>query len=169
MPSHTGSGKTVMYQHFAEQLAAAMKQHGLNASEVARRIWGTTKDKRNYDVARNRDRIGHYLSGRSYPEPENLRKLAEAVGLPVEQLAMPESEDNPGPRSPRSQPPGGGIHLTSVAGQPDMMRVQFDRVLPTEQVAEMLQLWASLLKAGKPPVSQPAPELGSVIENHNQA
>ena len=158
-----------MYQHFAEQLAAAMKQHGLNASEVARRIWGTTKDNRNYDVARNRDRIGHYLSGRSYPEPENLRKLAEAVGLPVEQLAMPES-DNPGPRNPRSQPPSGGIHLTSVPDQPNMMRVQFDRVLPTEQVAEMLQLWASLLKAEKQlPQPSPEPELGSVIENHNHA
>jgi len=50
-----GGGKSVLYQHFAEQLAAAMKEQGLNASEVARRIWGTKKDRRNYDVARNRD------------------------------------------------------------------------------------------------------------------
>lgn len=49
-------------------------------------IWGTTKDKRGYDVARNRDRIGHYLRGNSYPDRENLLKLADALGIAPKRL-----------------------------------------------------------------------------------
>lgn len=74
------------YQAFADKLKAAMTKNKLSASEVARRVWGTTKDSRGYTVARNRDRIGHYLSGASYPEEDNLVKLAGAIGVSVEDL-----------------------------------------------------------------------------------
>jgi transcriptional regulator with XRE-family HTH domain len=73
---------------FAERLREAMQREGLNASDVARRVWGEIQDKRGYYVARNRDRIGFYLAGVSFPEDENLRKLAEAVGLSYEALAV---------------------------------------------------------------------------------
>src|SRR3954468_1996641 len=93
------------YQAFADKLRDAMTRANVNASEVARRVWGTAKDKRGYDVARNRDRIGHYLSGSSYPEPENLARLAEAVGVTVEELAMPpETAPQGNIRSPRTLP-----------------------------------------------------------------
>ena len=65
-----------------------MLKQKLNASDVARRIWGPTKDKRGYEVARNRDRIGHYLNGTSYPEPDNLVELANVLKLPVEDLQI---------------------------------------------------------------------------------
>lgn len=161
-----------MYAEFAEKLAAAMKEQGLNASEVARRIWGTKKDRRNYDVARNRDRIGHYLSGRSYPEPENLRKLAEAVGLTVEQLAMPESESNLRPRAaPRSLSdyPSSGLHLIPVPRAPDKIRLrgQIDVVINIAQVQEVV----NLLMRPEPPDPEPdtlnRPAPGDVIVNHN--
>jgi transcriptional regulator with XRE-family HTH domain len=74
---------------FAATLRAAMRVKGFSKSELARRVWGTTKDTRGYDVARNRDRIGHYLNGTSYPEPDNLVKLAEALGVAPEQLLDP--------------------------------------------------------------------------------
>jgi transcriptional regulator with XRE-family HTH domain len=85
----TTTSQQKRYQAFADKLRDAMTRANVNASEVARRVWGTAKDKRGYDVARNRDRIGHYLSGSSYPEPENLARLADAVGVTVEELAMP--------------------------------------------------------------------------------
>jgi transcriptional regulator with XRE-family HTH domain len=75
-------------QKFAATLRAAMRVNGFSKSELARRVWGTTKDTRGYDVARNRDRIGHYLNGTSYPEPDNLVKLAEALGVAPEQLKL---------------------------------------------------------------------------------
>jgi transcriptional regulator with XRE-family HTH domain len=71
---------------FAAALRQAMTKNKLTNSEVARRVWGTTKDSRGYNVAKNRDRIGHYLSGASYPEDENLQKIADAIGIPVDEL-----------------------------------------------------------------------------------
>jgi hypothetical protein len=38
---------------FAERLREAMQREGLNASDVARRVWGEIQDKRGYYVARN--------------------------------------------------------------------------------------------------------------------
>jgi transcriptional regulator with XRE-family HTH domain len=80
---------------FAERLREAMQREGLNASDVARRVWGEIQDKRGYYVARNRDRIGFYLAGVSFPEDENLRKLAEAVGLSYEALAVTKPSAGP--------------------------------------------------------------------------
>jgi transcriptional regulator with XRE-family HTH domain len=73
-------------QHFAARLRQAMDAKKMNGSQLARQIWGTNTDKRGYQVAKNRDRIKHYLDGNSYPEPENLQKLADAVGIPVDEL-----------------------------------------------------------------------------------
>jgi transcriptional regulator with XRE-family HTH domain len=80
---------------FAERLREAMQREGLNASDVARRVWGEIKDRRGYLVARNRDRIGYYLAGVSFPEEENLRKLADAVGLSYEALAVTKPLSGP--------------------------------------------------------------------------
>src|SRR3954465_2245318 len=98
------------YQAFADKLRDAMSRAGVNASDVARRVWGTAKDKRGYDVARNRDRIGHYLSGSSFPEPENLARLAEAVGVTVEELTMPR-DTYPGTAHTQPFHTGGGKTL----------------------------------------------------------
>lgn len=83
------------YLAFAETLRTAMQEKGLNASDVARKVWGEIKDSRGYLVARNRDRIGYYLAGVSFPEDENLRKLADAVGLSYEKLAMTKPPSGP--------------------------------------------------------------------------
>jgi transcriptional regulator with XRE-family HTH domain len=39
-------------------------------------------------VAKNRDRVGQYLRGTSYPEPYNLWKIAGALGVPLDYLAF---------------------------------------------------------------------------------
>jgi transcriptional regulator with XRE-family HTH domain len=72
---------------FADLLRQLMLEKRITASDLARAIWGTTKDYRGYDVARGRDRIGHYLAGNSFPEKENLTKIAKALGTNYERLA----------------------------------------------------------------------------------
>jgi hypothetical protein len=57
----------------------------ITSSELARRVWGSAKPPDR--GARNRDRISHYLRGTSYPTPENLRKIAKALGVPEAELA----------------------------------------------------------------------------------
>jgi hypothetical protein len=87
------------YAVFAGMIEKAMRSRKLSASDVARAMWGTTKDHRGlYDVARGRDRIGHYLSGKSFPEPVNLTKLADILGLDV--IVLWDAQPAPKVRKP---------------------------------------------------------------------
>jgi transcriptional regulator with XRE-family HTH domain len=136
------------HQAFADRLDAAMKRGGLTHSEVARRVWGTTKDRRGYDVAKNRDRIGHFLSGKSYPRPDNLLKLAEALGISLDDLAEPSALPRSAMTIPPPQPPAppaeraNGVQLTPVPGEPGKVRVRgtIDRVMDLTQVQEVVNL-----------------------------
>jgi hypothetical protein len=161
------------YARFASALRAAMLKQKLSASEVARRVWGTTKDSRGYDVARNRDRIGHYLNETSYPEPENLIKLAEVLDLSVEDLAI----DKPvfvagGGSSYRGRQPG-DIQMTVLADQPNKARLVFDRVLDFETAMRLLQMIKEderkALQTAMPPTGRsfgkPEPELRGPASN----
>ena len=71
---------------FANLLRQLMLEKRVTASDLARQVWGTTTDYRGYVVAKGRDRIGHYLAGTSFPEKENLQKIAKALGVPFEKL-----------------------------------------------------------------------------------
>ena len=75
------------YSAFAEALHEAMNRKRMNASALARAVWGTTKDYRGYDVAKNRDRIAYYLSGKSAPRDDVLKKLADILDVPLDHLA----------------------------------------------------------------------------------
>jgi|SRR5215469_825154 len=71
---------------FAETLRALMLKNKMSASDLAREVFGTIKNNKGYKVARNRDRIGHYLAGTSFPEKENLIKIAKALNVAPEVL-----------------------------------------------------------------------------------
>jgi len=79
-------GAKAVTNTFANTLRELMLEKRISASDLAREVWGTTKDKRGYDVARNRDRIGHYLSGKSYPGRDNLQKIAKVLGVKIDVL-----------------------------------------------------------------------------------
>ena len=91
---------------FADLLMQAMLDAGgINSSELARRVWGTVRDKRGYAVARNRDRISHYLRGHSYPNQENLQKIADALGVTVSELGASPTPAPPVPITPATPVP----------------------------------------------------------------
>lgn len=77
------------HAEFARWLKERMAAAGLNNSDLARQVWGTTKDSRGYHVARNRDRIGHYLVGTSYPNLDTRYKLSEVLGVFPDDIPRP--------------------------------------------------------------------------------
>lgn len=79
-------------QAFAQTLRRMLDEQGKTASDLAKSIWGTTKDSEGYIVAKNRDRISVWLSGKAFPSPDNLQQLAETLGVKPEDLS-PEHED----------------------------------------------------------------------------
>lgn len=125
------------YKEFAIALRVAMNRAGLRASDVARIVWGSTTNKRGYSVAKNRDRIGSYQNGDSFPEPENLEKLAKALGIPVEELAStkpppktPAKDETAPERQPRSSIKSTSnlseLVLTRLPAKPGRSRLQVD-------------------------------------------
>lgn len=84
----------MLTDHFATNLKLLREQHGLKKSHLAQELWGTTTDSRGYTVAKNRDRITAWESGKAVPCEENLDMLSEYFGVFVQDLAP----DVPDPR-----------------------------------------------------------------------
>lgn len=73
--------------NFPKNLKKLRQDRGWSQSDLAREIWGTTKDGRGYDVARNRDRISVYEKGTSVPTEDHLREIATVLGVSPQELA----------------------------------------------------------------------------------
>ena len=120
-------------QKFARKLYEAMTERGMTQSDLARAAWGTQVDARGYTVAKNRDRVSMYLSGKSWPDPTNLKALADALGMTVEELALPAAAtpvDREGP----------SLAMHAVPGQPGKARLAVDMVLSIELAAKIVGL-----------------------------
>jgi transcriptional regulator with XRE-family HTH domain len=77
--------------NFAKRLRRLMSEQELSQSELAARIWGRHISSEGKDVAKGRDRISVWVSGKNFPDRENLQKLARALDVKVSDLA-PEAE-----------------------------------------------------------------------------
>jgi transcriptional regulator with XRE-family HTH domain len=128
---------------FADRLAKLMQDKNMKQSDLARKIWGTTKDRRGYEVARNRDRISAYLARAGIPEPENLQKLAEALDCAPEDLVGPEGMTRPLTRPRTAQL---SVQITSALDRPDMWNVSFNMTLPIADAMEMLAIYERVRK-----------------------
>lgn len=120
-------------ENFARRLHKVMTERGLSRSEVARLAWGTTTDKRGYTVAKNRDRISVYLKGRTIPSAKNLRVLADALGVPVEELAP----DIHAATVERENPE---LALSVVAGRPDQTHLRVNKLVSFKTALAVAQL-----------------------------
>jgi transcriptional regulator with XRE-family HTH domain len=72
---------------FAKRLREIMDERGLSQSDVAAKIWGKYTNTENKHVARGRDRISVWLSGKTFPDDNNLEKLAKALRVERSDLA----------------------------------------------------------------------------------
>lgn len=124
-----------LQKDFAKRLSVQMQLKGLSQSDLAAKIWGRTKDKRGYEVARNRDRVSAYLAGAGMPEPDNLRKLATALGCKIEDLVGADGLPAPVSRRASSHIE---VHLAMVAEHPGMMQVQLNMLLPSAAAMEIV-------------------------------
>jgi transcriptional regulator with XRE-family HTH domain len=77
-------------KEFARRLQAALNAKKWSQSDLARATFGSHVDKATgYTVATGRDRISAYLQAKSLPEPKTAQKLADALGVKVDELMPP--------------------------------------------------------------------------------
>ena len=94
-------------EKFRTTLSKGMAAKRMSGSDVARANWGSKTNARGRRVARNRDRMTHYLGGKGYPRPETVLKLAEVLDLDPKDLER-EYDKSTTPFSwpaPESAPP----------------------------------------------------------------
>jgi hypothetical protein len=97
--------KTPTHTAFAAWLAAQMAARGLNHSDLARMIWGSVDDPRGYKVAKNRDRIGVYLSGAGYPSLDTKYELAKVFDVGwIDDIPGPGKQSRAKPHVVRASP-----------------------------------------------------------------
>lgn len=118
---------------FARKLTGFMAQKGFSQSDLARAVWGTVTDTRGRDVARNRDRISHYVRGSQMPESRTLKALAEALGVEVTDLS-PKIGTAGGAQKP---PP---YSFTVVGGRSDVAMLTVHHLVPTRLAAEIVMM-----------------------------
>jgi transcriptional regulator with XRE-family HTH domain len=73
--------------NFGKRLKDILADKEKTASDVAAAIWGRTVNAKGAKVARGRDRLSVWINGKSFPDRENLAKLAKALNVPVSELS----------------------------------------------------------------------------------
>lgn len=133
----TSGGRTqyerLELERFARKLHDAMIAKGWSQSDLAAEIWGRTKDKRGYDVAKGRDRISVYLQGKSVPDPKNLARIAKALDMKVEELAPDITASTVEKENPE-------IAMTMVAGHSDKVYLRVNKLVSLELASRIIAM-----------------------------
>ncbi len=119
---------------FSTKLYEARLAKGLSMSDLARKIWGTVTDTRGYEVPKNKDRISRWENGDQVPEPHNLRLLAEALDMTVEELAP----DLTAAAIDRNAQPA--VQMTMVQGQPGKVHLVVNTLTSLAVASQIIAL-----------------------------
>ena len=131
----------IEYKEFAEKVHAAMLKKRMNISDLAREIWGSVVDYRGFTVAKNRDRAGFYLAGKSYPNEANLKLLAKALDLNVDELRV----EKPSIGVQRTRTSDRDVQLTILASDPSKALLQISLLTPTDGAVQVVALINDIL------------------------
>lgn len=139
LPSAGGHGpiKSLEMQEFGRKLHELRTVKGLSQSDVARGIWGEQTDANGRKSAKNRDRISQYEKGLSFPEPQNLARLAELLGVDPDTLApevVAATVDHENP----------AVQMTMVAGHYDKVHLRVNLLVPLKLAAQVVGLLSAL-------------------------
>lgn len=125
--------KTLEMQEFGRRLHDIRSQNGMNQSDLARAVWGEHTGPDGKKSAKNRDRISQYEKGQSFPDPHNLARLAEALGVAPEVLApdvVAATVDHENP----------AIQVTAVNGHFDKVHLRVNLLTSMVVAAKVLAL-----------------------------
>jgi transcriptional regulator with XRE-family HTH domain len=124
-------------------MRAALDKQGLTQSQLAAKIWGQTVDSKGAKVAKGKDRISEWLSGKARPSAENCEKLARALGLNASDLMT----------TPHRGGKGGAETLSFSAiesdAHPGMTLLHIRKLVPTTLAARIHLMLAEADDASK--------------------
>lgn len=120
-------------EQFASRLQAFRTAKGWSQSDLAREVWGVLTTKAGREVAKNRDRISTYEMGKSWPDPHNLMKIANALGVSPEELAPDITASTVERQNPE-------LAITAVAGHADKVYLKVNKLVSFAVATQIMQL-----------------------------
>jgi len=87
------AGEAADLSPLGRRIQRATRLKSWSQSDLARAMFGTMTDNRGYDVAKGRDRISNYMSGKTEPNYETIMHMARVLEVPVESLLPPRPTD----------------------------------------------------------------------------
>lgn len=135
MAASEGDRVVVDISSFADNLRQHRLSRGMSKSDVAREIWGETQDTLGRPVAKNRDRISVWESGKATPEPHNLQLLADLFDTTPEKLAPNLAMDRAKDGSQRV-----AMSMTMVSGKPDQVFLQVNTLASLQVASQVIAL-----------------------------
>ncbi|AMW34862.1 helix-turn-helix domain-containing protein [Haematospirillum jordaniae] len=114
--------KSLTKQEFGKRLYRLMLAKGWHQSELARQ------------AGVPRDAVSVYIRGKSLPTPVNLQKLADAIGLPTEELLPNHAE---GAIDEDELP---AFEMKVSSGAPNMAWVRVNRLVSTQTAVKIAEL-----------------------------
>ncbi|NKD45373.1 helix-turn-helix transcriptional regulator [Haematospirillum jordaniae] len=114
--------KSLTKQEFGKRLYRLMLAKGWHQSELARQ------------AGVPRDAVSVYIRGKSLPTPVNLQKLADAIGLPAEELLPNHAE---GAIDEDELP---AFEMKVSSGAPNMAWVRVNRLVSTQTAVKIAEL-----------------------------
>jgi transcriptional regulator with XRE-family HTH domain len=120
--------------NFARRLKEIMAERELTQSDVAAKIWERSRNPKGALVANGRDRLSVWVSGKNFPDAENLEKLARALGVKTTDLA-PDADMRTASRATPEE---------TISFSPDykdgMAWIQIARFAPADIALEIMAL-----------------------------
>lgn len=116
--------KALTKDEFGRRLAALMMDKGWNQSDLARAS------------GLGRDSISTYIRGRTFPEPKNLRKLADALGTTAHDL-LP----NAAMTAMEAETPA--LEIRQAHGHTDRVFIRINQLVTLEQAARIFEILRS--------------------------
>lgn len=103
---------------FGRRLLALIRDRNWNQAELARA------------AGLGRDSISTYIKGTVYPDPKNLKKIADALGT-TPQALMPEGA------SPTDLPI---LEIRQSSSEPDKVHIRVNRLVTVEQASKIFSI-----------------------------
>ena len=119
---------------FSKKLRRLMAAKGYSQSDLARECWGEEMSPEGYMVARGRDKINKYCSGKMIPDGPTLTLLARALEVAESELA-PQIV---GTLAEREHPE---VRMTVIAGHREVVHMSWDTIIPLEAALQMLTIY----------------------------
>jgi transcriptional regulator with XRE-family HTH domain len=121
---------------FGRKLFFELERRGWSQSDLARKLFPNSDvkyDNRGYTVTKGRDVVSSWVRGKALPSPQNLIKVAAALGMDPEVLAPDITTSTIEKENPT-------LSINMIAGHVDKCYLRVNRLVPLSVALEIAKL-----------------------------